>query len=142
MIYAGTICGVQNGLQSAMDLLKFVLVVSLPNANTFGILIILSFLVIWFNIYIFWICLFSLWPQGVFSSLSTAIKGGTTKSKKTSKTETKRWKIIMKLPSFKLFVSNIYWGFAPTFIWCVPTYSQIQLFKNLNVFYGHFMYDK
>lgn len=40
----GTICGVQNGLQSAMDLLKFVLVVSLPNSNTFGILIILSFL--------------------------------------------------------------------------------------------------
>lgn len=39
----GSICGVQNGLQSAMDLLKFVLVITLPNANTFGILIILSF---------------------------------------------------------------------------------------------------
>jgi len=42
--HIGSICGVQSGLQSAMDLLKFVLVVSLPNANTFGILIILSFL--------------------------------------------------------------------------------------------------
>ena len=125
-----------------VDLLKFVLVVSLPNSNTFGILIILSYLVIWFNIYILLIYLFSLWPQEVFSSLSTAIKGGASTIKKISKMETKRLKIIMKLPSFKLFVSNIYWGFAPTFLWCVPTYSQIQLLKNLTVFYGHFMNDK
>ena len=45
IITSGSLSGVQNGLQSAMDLLKFILVISLPGANTFGILIILSFLV-------------------------------------------------------------------------------------------------
>jgi len=45
MVTSGSLSGVQNGLQSAMDLLKFILVISLPGANTFGILIILSYLV-------------------------------------------------------------------------------------------------
>ena len=49
ILSTGSICGVQNGLQSAMDLLKFVLVITLPNANTFGILIILSFTVSWYD---------------------------------------------------------------------------------------------
>ena len=38
-------CGVQAGLQSLMDLIKFVLVFFIPHQNTFGILIILSYLV-------------------------------------------------------------------------------------------------
>ena len=42
---AGSLCGVQSGLQSAMDLLKFGLVVALPEPRMFGVLVILSFLV-------------------------------------------------------------------------------------------------
>ena len=41
----GAVCGVQAGLQSLMDLIKFVLVFFIPHQNTFGILIILSYLV-------------------------------------------------------------------------------------------------
>ena len=41
----GSICGVQTGLQSFMDLVKFVLVIVLPHPDKFGFLIILSFLV-------------------------------------------------------------------------------------------------
>ena len=41
----GVLCGVQTGLQSGMDLLKFLLVIALPHQDTFGILIIASFLV-------------------------------------------------------------------------------------------------
>ena len=43
--YEGSVCGVQTGLQSLMDLIKYLLVVLLPKQNTFGFLIILSFLV-------------------------------------------------------------------------------------------------
>ena len=42
----GAVCGVQAGLQSLMDLIKFILVFFIPHQNTFGILIILSYLVI------------------------------------------------------------------------------------------------
>ena len=45
MISLGSLCGVQNGLESAMNLLKFILVIRLPDANTSGIIIILSFVV-------------------------------------------------------------------------------------------------
>ena len=41
----GTVSGVQTGLCSLMDLLKFGLVIALPHPNEFGFLIILSFLV-------------------------------------------------------------------------------------------------
>ena len=41
----GILCGVQTGLQSGMDLLKFLLVIALPHQNTFGILILTSFMV-------------------------------------------------------------------------------------------------
>ena len=41
----GAISGVQTGLQSFMDLVKFVLVIVLPHPDKFGFLIILSFLV-------------------------------------------------------------------------------------------------
>ena len=41
----GAVCGVQAGLQSLMDLIKFLLVFFIPHQNTFGILIILSYLV-------------------------------------------------------------------------------------------------
>ena len=41
----GAVCGVQAGLQSLMDLIKFLLVFFLPHQNTFGILIVLSYLV-------------------------------------------------------------------------------------------------
>lgn len=40
----GIVNGVQNSLNSMMDLLKFVLVIVLPWPQTFGILILLSFL--------------------------------------------------------------------------------------------------
>jgi len=42
----GTVSGVQTGLCSLMDLLKFGLVIALPHPNEFGFLIILSFLFI------------------------------------------------------------------------------------------------
>ena len=41
-MYRGQINGVQNGLNYAMDTLKFALVVTLPNNETFGFLIIAS----------------------------------------------------------------------------------------------------
>jgi len=42
----GVLCGVQTGLQSGMDLIKFLLVIALPHQYTFGFLIIASFLFI------------------------------------------------------------------------------------------------
>ena len=41
--HRGTIGGVQNGLNSAMDTVKFILVIGLPNQETFGWLILASF---------------------------------------------------------------------------------------------------
>ena len=41
----GTISGVQTGLESFMNLVKFGLVIAFPNPDKFGFLIILSFLV-------------------------------------------------------------------------------------------------
>ena len=41
--HRGTIGGVQNGLNSAMDTIKFILVIALPNQETFGWLILASF---------------------------------------------------------------------------------------------------
>ena len=41
----GAVSGVQTGLQSAMDLAKFGLVIALPHPDKFGILVILSFVV-------------------------------------------------------------------------------------------------
>ena len=45
-IVRGIVSGVQTGLQSFMDLVKFGLVIALPHPDKFGILIILSFMVI------------------------------------------------------------------------------------------------
>ena len=39
----GSVGGVQNSLCSAMDMLKFVLVLIMPQENMFGVLVILSF---------------------------------------------------------------------------------------------------
>ena len=41
----GAVSGVQTGLQSAMDLAKFGLVIALPHPDKFGFLVILSFVV-------------------------------------------------------------------------------------------------
>ena len=41
--HRGTIGGVQNGLNSAMDTIKFILVIALPEQETFGWLILASF---------------------------------------------------------------------------------------------------
>ena len=41
--HRGTIGGVQNGLNSAMDTIKFILVIGLPEQETFGWLILASF---------------------------------------------------------------------------------------------------
>merc|ERR1711963_793411 len=41
--HRGTIGGVQNGLNSAMDTIKFILVIALPQRETFGWLILASF---------------------------------------------------------------------------------------------------
>ena len=43
---SGSLSGVQSSLQSALDLVKFCLVVALPHPRFFGILILLSFTVI------------------------------------------------------------------------------------------------
>ena len=42
---SGSLSGVQSSLQSALDLVKFCLVVALPHPRFFGILILLSFTV-------------------------------------------------------------------------------------------------
>ena len=41
--HRGTIGGVQNGFNSTMDTIKFILVIGLPNQETFGWLILASF---------------------------------------------------------------------------------------------------
>ena len=41
--HRGTICGVQNGSYSALDTIKFILVIALPENETFGWLILASF---------------------------------------------------------------------------------------------------
>lgn len=41
--HRGTIGGVQNGINSAMDTIKFILVIVLPEQETFGWLILASF---------------------------------------------------------------------------------------------------
>ena len=46
VIARGIVSGVQTGLQSLMDLVKFGLVIALPHPDKFGLLIILSFMVI------------------------------------------------------------------------------------------------
>ena len=46
ILYRGIVSGVQTGLQSLMDLVKFGLVIALPHPDKFGLLIILSFMVI------------------------------------------------------------------------------------------------
>ena len=43
---SGSLSGVQSSLQSALDLVKFCLVVALPHPRFFGVLILLSFTVI------------------------------------------------------------------------------------------------
>ena len=43
--FSGSLSGVQSSIQSALDLLKFCLVVALPHPRFFGILVLLSFTV-------------------------------------------------------------------------------------------------
>ena len=43
----GTVGGVQNSLNYFVDMVKFILVILLPHIETFGILVILSFIFVW-----------------------------------------------------------------------------------------------
>ena len=61
----GTVNGVQNSLNNLMDMLKFLLVIFLPRIETFGYLILLSFLFVFAGVVTFYVHAFRASGQSV-----------------------------------------------------------------------------